>query len=150
MTVDNLSSTQRTNAHAKYTSTYETIGGLNVTEEGWTGSGDFLDIKQALDWIESTLQEDIFTLLVNQDKVPFTDAGIKSVEAVVRKVLQKATNNGVLAEFDEDQGDYVSFPAAADISTADKASRTLNAPKCFQRRLSGALNHITIQGNLTL
>lgn len=150
VTVDTLSSTQRTNAHAKYASTYETIAGVNVTEEGWTGSGDFLDIRQALDWLESTLQEEIFSALVNTDKLPFTDAGIKVIEGVVRRVLKKATDNGVLADYDPEQGDYVSMPAAADISSADKIARTLNAPKCFQRRLSGALNHITILGNITI
>jgi len=150
VTPDTLTSTQRNNAHNKYCSTYETIGGVNVTEEGWTGSGDFLDIRQAIDWLEATLQEEIYSLLVNIDKLPFTDAGIKTVEGTVRRVLQRATDNGVLAPFDADQGDYVSFPAASSISAADKLTRTLNAPKCFQRRLAGALNHIVIRGNITV
>ena len=150
ITVDTLTSTQRKNAHDKYCSTYETIGGVNVMEEGWTGSGDFLDIRQALDWLKAVLQEDIFSLLANTDKLPFTDAGIAQVEATVRAVLKRATDNGVLADYDEDEGDYVSFPAASDIATADKILRTLNCPKCFQRRLSGALNHITVVGNITV
>lgn len=150
VTVDNLSATQRANAHAKYASTYETIAGVNMTEEGWTGSGDFFDIIQAIDWIEATLKEEIFAVLANTDKLPFTDAGIKVVEGVVRRVLQKATDIGVLADYDPAQGDFVSFPVAADISVIDKAARTLRAPKCFQRRLSGALNHIVLSGNVTL
>lgn len=150
VTVDILTATQRANAHNKYCSTYETIGGVNVMEQGWTGSGDFLDIRQAIDWIEARLKEDIFTLLANTDKVPFTDPGIKAIEGVVRGFFKTATDIGVLAEFDASQGDYVTFPKAADISTADKLLRILNAPKCFQRRLSGALNGVTIQGNITV
>ena len=150
VTVDQWTATQRANAHNKYCSTYETIGGVNVMEEGWTGSGDFLDIRQAIDWLEATLQEEIFSALVNVDKLEFTDAGIKVIEGVVRMVLKRATDNGVLAPEDAAQGDYVALPKAADISTDDKIARTLKASKCFQRRLSGALNHIVIMGNITI
>lgn len=148
--VDGLTATQRKNAHDKFCSTYETIGGVNVTEEGWTGSGDFFDITQACDWLEATLQEEIFSKLANLDKLPFDDGGIKVIEGVIRGVLKKATDNGVLAEYDPDQGDYYDFPRAADISQADKIARTLDLTKCFQRRLSGALNHVKVQGNITI
>lgn len=150
VTVDKLTTTQRTNAHAKYASTYEAVGGVNVTEEGWTGSGDFLDVRQALDWLEATLQADIWAALARTDKVPYTDDGIKVIETEVRAVLKQATDNGVLADFDSSQGDHVTFPAAADATTANKTTRTLVCPNCFSRRLAGNLNHITVNGDITV
>jgi hypothetical protein len=149
ITVDPLNSTESNNAHAKYCSTYEQIGGVNVTEEGWTGYGDFLDVTQACDWIKAAIQEEIWFHLANIDKIPYTDAGIKSVEGDVRRILQRGEDLGVLAPFDPDEGDYISSPKASEVSAADRAARTLNNVK-FQRRLAGALNHIAIQGTVTV
>lgn len=150
ITVDPLTTTQHNNAHAKYVSTYETIAGVNVTEEGWTGNGDFLDITQASDWLESSLQEAVFQALVSLPKIPFTDFGIGLIKAAMLGVFKRATDNGVLAPFDAEEGDFFELPKSADVSVSDKAARTLNAPTCFQRRLSGALNHVIISGNLSL
>jgi hypothetical protein len=157
ITTDPLTNTQSKNAHDKYCSTYETIGANNCVEEGWTGAGDFLDITQACDWLEASLQEAVWGVLVALPRVPFTDQGIGLLYGAMNGVFKTATDNGVLQSFDPRPipadnypGDYFTLPASADISRADRALRTLNAPKCFQRRLAGAINHVAVTGNITL
>ena len=84
----NLTSTQSQNARNKKANTYEFIGGVGITREGTVAQGEFIDIVRGVDWLTSRIQEFVYSVLVNSNKVPYTDAGITAIESEVKRALQ--------------------------------------------------------------
>ncbi len=139
-----LSTTQRTNAEAKYCGTYTTLAGRNVTRWGKVASGEYFDTIRFNHWMIARIQERVALLLMNADKIPFTDAGIAQVVGEVRaQILDGIAAGGIST--DEGEEPTVTYPRAADVSALDKAARTL--PDIgFTYTLSGAIHTVTING----
>lgn len=148
---DVLSSTQRTNALAKNCNIHTEVGGVNIVENGSVGEGEWLDIIVFVDWLEARITENVYSLLVNQPKVPYTDSGIAAVEAEITRVLQQGVTVGGIAPDDGEGGASftVTVPAAADVSPTDKANRVLNNV-LFDALLAGAIHAVNIQGTVTV
>jgi hypothetical protein len=142
ITYSNLTTTQSSNARNKQCNTYEYIGGVGVTREGVMASGEFIDIIRGIDWLTARIQEYVYALLVNSPKVPYTDAGIASVEAEVRRALEQGVSNNFIAP---DPEYTVTVPKASTVSPANKAARLLQ-DVAFNATLSGAIHAVEING----
>lgn len=125
---------------------YETVSGVNITEEGMAVSGQFLDIQVGVDWIAANMQAQIFAVLSSANKVPYTDQGIAMVEAEMRSVIQKGIVNGLVAN---SPAPVFTIPTALSQSVADRANRNLPNMN-FSCRLAGALHFVTISGTVTV
>lgn len=137
-----LSATQRTNATGKGCNVYERIAGNNMTAEGVTASGEFIDITRFVDFIVARIKENVFFRLKNLNKVPFTDSGIALIESEVRGVIQLGIRSGGFAA---DPAPIITVPLAADVSALDKANRLLPDIR-FSATLAGAIHAIEISG----
>jgi hypothetical protein len=144
ITADSLTTTQRTNALAKYCNIYETVAGVSITQEGKTGGNEYIDITRGIDWLRSEMQADIYQLLVTVDKVPYIDKGISSIESKVRAALEAGIDRKFIASIT-----LISTPAAADVSDANKAARLLQDVE-FAALLAGAIHAIEVQGVVTV
>lgn len=142
ITADSLSQTQINFAQGKNANIYVTIGGVEITTEGVVASGEYNDVTILIDWIKANMQSAVYSVLVNVDKVPFTNKGIAAIENPMRQILQEAQDNGGLAA-----GWTVTAPDISNVPSADKASRTLNGME-FDATLAGAINKVRIQGFL--
>jgi hypothetical protein len=141
-----LSNNQSNHVLTKKANTYEYVGGVGITQNGTVSSGEYIDIIRGVDWLTSTIQSYVYGVLVNSPKVPYTDAGITSIEAQIRRALaQGITNNFISA----DPEPIVTVPKAANVSSADKAARILRNVT-FQATLAGAIQAIRIQGTVTV
>lgn len=155
ITVDSLTSTQSTNARAKKCNVYEQIGGVNIVREGTMAEGEFIDVIIFVDWLDARITEAVYSLLVKQLKVPYTEAGIAAVKSAINEPLQVGQNRGGISPtaFDSDDnqiGGYVIvIPALEDIPTADKTNRLLQDVE-FTAWLAGAIHAVTINGVVTL
>lgn len=125
---------------------YETVGGVNITEEGWMVGGQFIDITIGLDELESALQTNIYSMLVNNPKIPYTDKGIAVIENAVQQTLKQRSDDGGTGFLDATTI-AITVKAAADIPANTRAQRILpqNAIK-FTARLTGAFHFINING----
>jgi hypothetical protein len=142
-----LTPSQFSNAKGKRAMVYTTVGGIGITEEGVTSSGEYIDVIRFRDWLKARMQEDVFALLARSEKVPYTDAGIAGIESVVRGVLSEGIAAGGL---DSDPDTYgVTVPAVADISTADRSTRTLPDVK-WNARLAGAVHSAELSGVISV
>lgn len=137
-----LTSTQKSNIVARNGNGYETISSLNITFDGKTGDGNFLDVRRGLDYLREDLTKSVFTALAANDKVPYTDAGISIIESEVRGALKRSEVNGIL-----DFGSEVIVPLVSSVSAADKTSRTLNNVK-FKGKLAGAIHKANVVGTV--
>lgn len=141
-----LTASQETVAKAKNCNTYTSIGGVSIAAEGVTASGEYIDVTHGVDWLQAQIQEGVYSLLVNSDKIPFTDGGVALVENVVRGALIRAVTAQLLAE---DPEPTVSVPRVADVPQPDRAARHLPDVR-FEGVLAGAIHSLTINGTITV
>lgn len=154
VTTDNLSQAEINAIVAKNGNCFVAVRNMNVTQNGKVAGGEWIDVIRFRDWLKEEMQTDLFTMLINRDKLPFTDGGISLVETTMNKVLALGQKRGGIAptEYDEDGnenlGYTISVPLASSISANNKAQRILQ--DCtFTARLAGAIHAIEIYGNLT-
>lgn len=148
ITPDVLSGTAITNLKAHNLNYYETVGGINmISSEGITSEGEYADIIFGTLWLQTTMAEDIFSILANEDKVPFTDRGFASIETAVRARMNIAAD----APYDLLQKDtiVVSVPLRADVPTAESLARYLNNVT-FSALYQGAINKVGVKGKLSV
>lgn len=140
-TAVNLTSSQRANLVARNANFYVPMkGGGGRTMEGKAADGEFFDVIRNDDWLVDDMTKGVFGALAGADIVPFTDEGIAIVEAEMRASLERSETRGILAA-----GWTVTVPAAADVSTADKAARLLPDMK-FNGTRAGAIHKVTMTG----
>lgn len=151
---DRLTETQFLAAQAKNCNTFEPFrDSVSITQTGKVAAGEHIDVIRFRDWLQEEMQVDIFNLLINRNKIPYTDAGIATIEAQMRKTLSLGQRRGGIAptEYDEDNntilGFDVSVPLSSQISANTKASRILQ-DVTFYARLAGAIKVVEVIGNL--
>jgi len=144
---DELTGNAQTNLRAKNCSYFHEVAGVDIIDGGSkVGEGEYLDVIIFCDWLKSRMTEDIFEVLVNNEKLPFTDGGIGAVVGIIRKRLQIGINQGGLTDNPEPT---VEYPLAADVPFSDKASRTLNGI-VFRGMLAGAIHATNITGYISV
>lgn len=152
--VDALTETQFNVLVAKNVNTFERFRNLSLTQTGKVSAGEWIDVIRFRDWLAEEIKVNVLNALVNNEKVPYTDAGIAVIEGAIRQSLRQGQVNGGIApvEYDEEGnknlGYTVEVPLASNISPNQKASRILTDVK-FTARLSGAIHVVEIRGSLT-
>lgn len=141
-----LTSTQKANLRAKKANTIETIAGINITWDGTTADGDYIDIQRGLDWLEDDVMTAVFEALATAIKIPFTDAGVAIIEAAVRASLIRGVSRGLLAA---DPEPVVTVPRVVNVSPANKAIRYLPDIK-FSGTVAGAVHKVGIAGVISV
>ena len=87
------------------------------------------------------MQYDVYTILVNNPKVPYSDAGVALIEGAIRGRLLIGEKVGGLLEGKS----IVSAPLVANETTADRGNRTI-PDIYFTAKLAGAIHSLTISG----
>lgn len=115
---------------------------------GKVASGEWLDNIVGRDNMQVDIEADFNTFLINQKngKVAFNDKGINQIKNVLSTTLTQYTPDGT-HNFIEDDFD-ITVADAADISTADKASRTFKQIT-FKATLTNAIHMVEITGTLS-
>lgn len=139
VTPDDLTTSERSTAIAKNANIYIQRANISMTEEGVVGVGEYLDVIRGIDWLESRIQENIYSQLVNVEKIPYTDEGVTIINGLLKQVLSEAVNRGILASF------TTSVPLVKDVSAANKAARILPDVK-FTGVLAGAIHFVQVSG----
>ena len=146
ITPDKLTSTQRKNALDKNSNVYETRAGVNVTQLGNVASGvDIGSIIIFTDFLESDMQTRVFNSLVNNPKIPYTDAGIAVIQGQVEASLQNGVDIGGLSD---NPAPTVTVPLVADVPSADKANNILRNVD-FTGVYAGSIKKVEINGNIS-
>lgn len=136
-----FTATQIVNLKAKYAGWYYVIGagnsGVNVVGgDGKVGANEYIDVVRFIDWYTINLQVDLFNVLYQNEKVPYTDGGIATIEAAIRARNELGILAGGIAAT---PAPTVLVPKAANVPTSDKANRVLNNVSTTWT-LAGALN----------
>jgi hypothetical protein len=146
ISADDLRTNEVANIQAKNASWYAAKHGENITFEGKAASGRFLDVTRFIDWLKETIQVDVFTLLVNNPKIAFSQNGLNSLGLAIEGAIVKGGKAGGV---DLDQPYAVVTPKIADVPQSDKATRRANG-FTFRCILAGALHGITVKGTVSV
>lgn len=145
VSVDALTPTQKANAASKNCNTYMTTSGINIVENGKSGGGEWMDVTRFSDWLRVRMQERLFFILANRQKLPYTDASVDVIRGEVLAQLNEGIQVGGLAA---SPAPIVTAPTVASISTATRATRQLPGVS-FSAQLAGAIHQMTITGTVT-
>lgn len=155
LAVSSLTTTQFNNAREKNAVVYTLTAGQNMTWDGKTASGEWLDVVHGIDWFAARLAEGVFGLLAREPKVPYTPEGLAAIRAEMEKVGEASVESGLFSKTLYDEvtklqtgGFYVTMPLFSSISLNDKANRTLNNVK-MTGFLAGAIHLVTIEATIT-
>jgi hypothetical protein len=142
---DTLTPTQVSNIKGKNGNVYQTIGSIAMFFEGVQASGEFIDIIEGTDWIVARIQENVFFLFANEDKVPFDNGGIGAIALRVEQVGKQAEDRQIIRK-----GTFkVTAPDVADTQQSDRADRFLDGIE-FEGTYSGAVHKTRIKGRLSV
>ncbi len=129
---------------------YEEELGRSVTKGGRTTGGSYIDITRTKAWLKHRIKEELFMLLVNNDKVPYTDEGIYMVKTAIDKVLQVGITKGMLQSTDGGSKETkCRVPLYKDILSNTVASRVLDGVE-VTAVLAGAIEVVNLNIILTL
>lgn len=154
LTADNLTETEYLAVSGKNGNTFETFRNKSITQNGKVAGDEWIDVIRFRDWLQEEITVNVFNLLINSDKVPYTDAGIALIENQIRQALLLGQRRGGIAptEYDEDNNENLGFtiemPLAANIPANTKAQRLLEDVN-FTARLAGAIHVVEITGSFT-
>lgn len=130
----------------KNANTYTKIAGVDITQEGIVASGEFIDIIRGIDWLAQRMAERIFLTLINNPKVPYTDAGVSLIDGDIRAQLQEGVGVGLIAA---DPPFNTTPPKVADVDPVDRAARLL-PDMDFSATLAGAVHKTEVRGLVTV
>lgn len=123
--------------------------GDNVTSEGKTMSGEYIDVVDGQDYIQSQIEYNIQKLLNNNPKVPYTNSGISALESVVVSVMEDAYSKGIIADDDGVAAYTVSFKSRDEMSEEDRKNRKYTGG-AFSYTVAGAIHEVEIHGELII
>ena len=142
---DNLTATQSAYIKAKGGNTYETYASVDVTADGTMVDGEFIDVIRYVDSLQSRIKERIFSIFVNNAKIPYTDAGAAVLESAIRAELQAGVRVNAIVD-----GSYsVHVPTVIDQNPNDRAVRYMPGIT-FTALLAGAIHKTQIKGTVTV
>ena len=141
--VDKFTKAQLDAAFAKKANIYQEIAAVKLTNNG-TSAGEYIDVMRGVDFLKARVAENLFAWLVQQPKVPFTDASVTTIKANVADSLRLGVENDIIVNVPE-----VTAPAISALPASFKANRTLPDVK-WEATLSGAIQKVIVRGVVTL
>lgn len=144
ITVDPLTPTQIAGLVGKNYIPYIATATVSHTLNGKVFGGEYADTVRFNDWLEIRMAEDLALLFLGNPKVPYTDAGITSIQGTVQKRLELGVAQGGL---DGKRPITVTVPKRADVPDADVLARVLNGVT-FRAYPAGAIHFVSIVGTL--
>jgi len=142
---DQLTTTESANLKAKNANIYITVGGIAITMEGIVSSGEYLDIMRGTDKLQARIQENVYTALAQQPKIPFTNAGGDVLGNQVKAALTEMENDGLLSPGTS----VVTVPDVSTIPPAQRALREFGDIE-FISTYAGAVHKVQVKGTISV
>jgi hypothetical protein len=146
ISADTLRAGEKSALAAKFFTRYIRQGGQNITFEGKTPSGRYIDVTRNVDWLDAEVRANIFGVFVNNPVVPYSDVGISLIRGAVEQALKTGQEIGVIAT---DPAPVVSVPKVLQTNPADRAARILRNV-LFTARLNGAIHRVIVRGSVSV
>jgi hypothetical protein len=148
--IEDIDKTMLQSYHNVNVNMFVTKAGYNVTSEGKTLSGEYLDIVDTKDWLIAQIKYQLQQTLIINDKIPYDNNGIAVLESVVVNILKDAYNNGMIATDDDGTPAFtVNFAKRSETSASDREKRQYVEGR-FSFELAGAIHTVVINGTINI
>jgi hypothetical protein len=144
ITYDAITSAQATAIWAANGNIYGRNKGLSFTSQGTLASGEYVDVQTTVDWIKLRLEEDVVAAFVGANVIPYTDAGIAQIQAVIKDRADLGVTYG---HFAAEPAPVVTVPKVSSLSASTRQSRVLQAT--LTAYLAGGIQKLTLAVNLS-
>lgn len=142
-----VAGTPRTGDLGKHGNVYVNIGGVNVFFPGVMASGTFIDTRIGVDSLTSVAKTNIMQLLIDQEKIPYTEAGCVQIESAIRAAINTHVGYGFL---DSDPATIKVDHTPVHLVSATQRAQRLAPPFTFTCRTTGAMQGFVIQGTVNV
>jgi hypothetical protein len=148
-----LSETNARNIFSMNGNSFEPFRNINITQNGKTAGGEWIDVIRFRDWLCEEVRTRVFLQMVD-NRIPYTDPGIGMIRIRIDQALAFGVSRGGIAppELDADDNIVPSYtidmPLSQSVSFNNKANRLLQ-DVYFTARLAGAIHVVEIKGVLT-
>ena len=155
ITPESLNSAQAAALTGKGVNIYATVGGFDMIQEGMmsAGIGTWQDTIHGVDWMQNAIENNVFSYIAARaTKVPYTDAGVATLEQQVINGLEEGVRNGLIARNATDSnGNFLPLgysTAAASVASTPLSQRSSRVSPgiTFVAVGAGAIHGITING----
>ena len=123
---------------------YTRLSGRNITCDGKTPSGEWIDVTHFIHFITARMQENTFGALVSNDKIPYTNTGVAIIENEVTGTLQLGVSNG---GFTDDPEFVVTVIKPSQVSATDRANRIYDGIS-WEAQLANAIHELIFRGRV--
>lgn len=145
---DELTGAQEKNIRDKNGNHYSTVAGQAIiASEAVVASGEFIDIMRGTDALSRRLQEEVFFVLLNEDKVDYTDKGVEQLVTAARMAADEFTGDGQLLR--ADPGVTFTTVPVAEKSKLDRGARIYDDIS-FEAEYAGAIHKTKISGRISV
>lgn len=141
-----LTTTQRNNLRAKSANAYRKTGPRNMTWEGTTADGDFIDIIRNIDWTDDRMSNRILDAMQTNEIIPFTEKGKQIIVNEMDATLTEGVRRGIFSD-DEEDAPTISAPDISEVDEEDRGERIL-PDLGWDARLAGAIHKVRVRGNV--
>lgn len=153
VTPDNLSGTQKNTIEVKGGNHFQFYQPtIALTNPGKTAAGEWIDVIRFRDYLKDLIQTNMVQMMINRDKVPYTDQGLQLLGTNLRGSLRTGQQVGgiapdeVAADGTARPGFNMTVPLLSEVDDVTKASRI--AYLKFNARIAGAIHMVEITGAL--
>lgn len=146
VTASDLTETEIDTIEGKGGNVYVSIGGVSILLKGLTVDGNPAIATRDIDYWAAILETQLFNMLTQANKIPFTQKGIQLVDNVGEGVNKRMVAEGVLADTPAPE---FNVPAVGDVPAEDKAAGELTGVEA-NGTLANALIKVTLTLNVQL
>lgn len=144
-----LTSTELSGINRTHAIAYIEVNGVGETSEGWTMSGEYIDVIYGIMFVHTKMENDLEVFLQQNGKVPYEQNGILQIEGVATQVLEQAFQQGIiLTDPITGKGDYHVYATGRDKQSRDDISARHYGGLSFVYHVSGAIHTITVHGEV--
>lgn len=127
---------------------YTEVRGRGETTEGWVLSGEYIDLLHGVLWVQTEMSGQLEDLLQTNSKIPYDQSGINMISGVASRVLEEATQMGIVLTDDKGKGVYtVTATPREDQSAQDLSARHYGGMN-FVYHAGSAVHTITVHGTV--
>lgn len=122
----------------------------NQLNSGLATDGDFADRREGMAYIKDRIIAEIAKMLMETEKVPFTNDGIHMIKSCVETALNEAYADGIIRPDNDGNGDFkVDYIPFEDLEMKDIKKRILKGIT-FKYGEAGAIETVYVEGEVVL
>lgn len=149
ITTESLTSNELSGINHCKAIAYVSVNGRGETSEGWTLSGEYIDVLHGILWVKTNVQGKLENFLQENGKVPYEQRGITQLSGVVTQVLEQAYEQGIiLTNSITGKGDYSVSTTSRDEQSQQDISDRHYGGLSFTFHVSGAIHTVTVNGQV--